>query len=328
MTTTEASAPPGQVPAFRRLIKLTRRTLRPLRRSVERIRRSLEKKIILQRLEVVRAAGRHLLAASGWHSAYEGCDRTAYVIGLYGTGRHYINELIRTNLGKRSIYLIEWLRYHPAPTSLIYSHHATIKYHRLFQRPPELTARLLQSVRAGFADLIFIYRHPLDSLLSNWVYLRTYLSEPDRRWGRTISKVYRDAQELCTELEQNFAEFKAFADGDPSFTASFPGPPFLSFAEFVEETTLFIECATLSLRLEDFMLDPLKEFTKIVRVMSVDLDTSGLALPRPRTELYRYKAVAARVPRFHAFIDELDATTRRRIEEMGYRLEGGSARVS
>jgi hypothetical protein len=73
-----------------------------------------------------------------------------------------------------------------------------------------------------------------------------------------------------------FSEFKAFAEGDPDFFAGAPGPRFLSFPEFVEETELHLQSATLTLRLEDFMIDPFKEFSKIVEVMSVDLDLSRL----------------------------------------------------
>jgi len=308
--------------ASRRLVRFARRTLR---QNLERLRHSLQKKIVLQRLQIVRAEVKHFLTPRGRQIAHTERDRTTYIIGLFGTGRHYILDLITANLGKRAIYVIEGLRCHPAPTCLIYSHHATIKYTRLFQSPPELTGRLLQSVRSGFADLIFVYRHPLDSLLSNWTWLRTYIQKPNRGWGHDISMVYRNTEGLCADLERNFAEFKAFAEGDGSFTsATFPGPRFLSFAEFVEETTLFVECATLSLRLEDFMIDPLKEFSKIVHVMSVDLDMNGLRLPRPKTEPYRYRTVAASVPRFRAFIDELDAETKRRIEKLGYRIDGES----
>jgi hypothetical protein len=272
-------------------------------------------------LQVIRAELTDLLAAGGWRIAREGCDRTGYVIGLYGSGRTYINALISAHLGKRGKYLVQRLRCHPAPTSLIYSYHATIKYTRLYEEPPEVTSRVLQSVRSGFADLIFIYRHPLDSLLSNWIFLRTSMQKPSRGSGLVISQSHARTEDLCCVLEQNFAEFKAFASGDASFTAAIPGPRFLSFAEFVEETMLFIESATLSLRLEDFTSDPLAEFAKIVRVMSVDLDMSGLTLPRPQTPLYRYRAVAERVPQFQAFVDGLDVQTRGRIEKMGYQIE-------
>jgi len=306
-------------PGLRRLARFARRTFRQI---LQGLRHSLKKKIILQRLQVVRAEFEHYLSACGLKVAPHRCRRTAYIIGLFGTGRHYILDLISANFGKRAIYLVEGLRHHPAPTSLIYSYHATIKYTRLFQSPPELTSQLLRSVRLGFADLIFIYRHPLDSLLSNWVWMRTYIRKPSRGWGHDISMVYRKTEDLCVDLEHNFAEFKAFADGDPSFSsATFLGPRFLSFAEFVEETALFTECATLSLRLEDFMLDPLKEFSKLAQLMSVDLDTSALRVPRPKTQLYRYRMLAAKVPRFRAFIDELDAETKLRIEKVGYQLD-------
>ena len=69
-------------------------------------------------------------------------------------------------------------------------------------------------------------------------------------------------------MEQNFPEFQAFASGDPAFFAAAPGQRFLSFAEFVEETELHLQTATLMLRLEDFAIDPAQEFSKIAKVMS------------------------------------------------------------
>jgi hypothetical protein len=92
----------------------------------------------------------------------------------------------------------------------------------------------------------------------------------------------------------------------------------LSFPEFVEETELFLPSATLALRLEDFMTDPLKEFSKIARVMSVDLDLSRLRVASPRTKPYGYLAVKEKVPRFRSFIDGLNAETKRRIKKIGY----------
>jgi hypothetical protein len=303
--------------SYRRLIKLARRGARV---TLDEIRHSLEKKVFLRRFQIARAEFHHAVTASGLPTIWRGGYRTAYVIGLFGTGRHYVNELIAANLGKRAIYLTEGIRCHPAATALIYSQHATIKYTRMLQGPPDVTDRMLRSVRSGFADLIFIYRHPLDSVLTNWVWLRTYLRHRSRGWGEDILMAYRGTEDLCADLAQNFDEFKAFADGDSSFSAAEPGPRFLSFAEYVEETALYIERATLCLRLEDFMIDPSREFSKLLRVMSIDLDASDLQLPRPRTELFRYKKVAERVPEFQAFIDQLSVETRQRIERMGYPL--------
>ena len=206
-----------------------------------------------------------------------GNDRTAYVIGLFGTGRLYVNALMLQNIGERAMYFRDGIRLHRGPTSMIYSGHATMKHVSYGQSAPAMMSRILEAVRSGFADLIFVYRHPLDSLLTNWIWWRTY--NRDNRAISGISEVYKNTDDLCADVEQNFSEFKAFAEGDPNFFAAEPGPRFLSFPEFVEETELHLQSATLTLRLEDFMIDPFKEFSKIVEVMSVDLDLSRLGCP-------------------------------------------------
>jgi hypothetical protein len=66
------------------------------------------------------------------------------------------------------------------------------------------------------------------------------------------------------------------------------------------------------------MIDPLKEFSKIVEIMSVDIDLSRLRVAPPRTKPYGYLAVKEKVPRFRNFINELDAETKRRIKKIGY----------
>jgi hypothetical protein len=243
-------------------------------------------------------------------------DRTAYIIGLFGTGRWYINGLILQNIGKRAKYFRSEIHWHPGPTSMIYSGHATIKYVSHSQASPVVTRCILESVRSGFADLIFVYRHPLDSLLSNWVWWRTYLRE--NRMISGIAEVYKNTDDLCVDLEHNFSEFTDFVRGDPDFFANLPGPRFLSFPEFVEETLLHLQSATLTLRLEDFVIDPRKEFSKIVEVMSVDLDSSRLHIDIPKTRSYGYLAVKEKLPRFRNFTNELSAEIKRGIEKIGY----------
>jgi hypothetical protein len=84
------------------------------------------------------------------------------------------------------------------------------------------------------------------------------------------------------------------------------------------ETELHLRAATLALRLEDFMTDPLGEFSRIVKVMSVELDPSRLSVAPPRSRLYRHLAVKDKAPKFRNFIDGLSAETRGRIEKIGY----------
>ena len=244
--------------------------------------------------------------------------RTAYIVGLFGTGRTYLCELIQQNVGERSRYFRDDIRFHPAPTRMIYSGHATIKYICRAQHPPAVTGRILQAQRAGFADLIFVYRHPLDSLLTNWVWWRTYIRNQSCISG--ISQVYPRTEDLAMDLEQNFAEFKAFADGDPNFfTDPAPSRGFLSFAEFVEETQLYVEVgATLTLRLEDCIIDPLKEFSKVAQVLGPTPNLNQLEIAPPRSKPYGYVSIANKVPKFRKFINGLDAKTRKRMEMLHY----------
>ncbi len=279
---------------------------------------SIKDTVRYQVVHPVRLKANTALLNRGWRIPHMGNDRTAYVIGLFGTGRWYINTLLLYNIGERAGYFRDTLQFHPGPTSMIYSGHATLKYVSRMQYQPDAANRILESVRSGSADLIFIYRHPLDSLLTNWVWWRTYLRENRSVLG--IPDVYKDTSDLCADLNQNFSEFEAFACGDLKFFAGAPGPRFLSFAEFVEETELHLRAATLPLRLEDFATDPLAGFLRIASVMSVKLVLNRLQVAPARATPYGHLTVRDSVPRFRDFIERVDALTKRRVEMLGYRL--------
>jgi hypothetical protein len=286
------------------------RTLQKLVRFAGKSRR--------EQFQTARATFLHHLVKRGWVVPHLKNDRTAYIVGLYGSGRHYVNELILFNIGERAKYFREKIRFHPGPTSIIYSGHATIKYLSRAQAAPGETGRILEGVKAGFADLIFLYRHPLDSLLTNWVWWRTYIRENKMIAG--ISQAYKNMDELAADLEKNFADFRTFADGDPAYFAGMPGPRFLSFTEFVEETELFPQSASVALKLEDFMSNPVKEFSKIVEVMSAHVDMNNVRVWSPKSKPYGYLAVQEKSLRFRDFITGLDAETKSRIQKIGYSL--------
>jgi hypothetical protein len=247
-----------------------------------------------------------------------GNDRTAYFIGLYGSGRLYLFQTLMQCIGKRSKYLRDGVRFIKGSSSMIYVGHATIKYPSRAQASPAVTRRILQEVKSRCADLIFVYRHPLDSLLSNWVWWRNYIRQGWMLAG--ISEAHKNSDDLCAELDKNFSDFAAFAEGDPDFFAGAIGPRFLSFREYVEETELFLPAASLSLRFEDFAIDPYREFTKIAQTLSFQPDRERLHLVPPAAKPYRYLTVKEKVPRFREFVAGLDADTRGRIERIGYEL--------
>jgi len=283
------------------------------------------KDVVLEQLSMdVIALERRLALSEQRHAALAGSSPvvvqpTVYILGLFGSGRRYINQLVLDNLGERKRYFRDTIRVHPGPTPMIYSGHATIAHISRDQEPPEVTSRILEAAALGYAKLIFIYRHPLDSLLTNWVWWRTYIR--DNRWVEGISQIYKNTDELCADLERNFPEFKTFADGDPAFFAASPGVPFLSFTEFVEETELHLQHATVAVRLEDFKIDPRKEFSKIAGILGIDPDASGLRISAPKSKPYGYLTVQQKAPRFGNYIANLDTVTKRRIEKLGYRVE-------
>jgi len=247
-----------------------------------------------------------------------GNDRTAYFVGLFGSGRLYLFQTLMRSIGKRARYIRDGIRFLKGPTSMIYVGHATIKHASRGQASPDVTRRILKAVESRFADLIFVYRHPLDSLLSNWIWWRNYLNKGWMVAG--ISEACKNLDHLCAVLEEHFADFEAFANGDPDFFATAIGPPFLSFREYVEETVLFVQSATLNLRFENFTISPLEEFAKVAQTLSVQLDWGRLHIRPPEAMPYRYLAVKEKVPRFRGFVDGLEADTRRRIEKIGYEL--------
>lgn len=249
---------------------------------------------------------------------HTGSDRTAYIVGLFGSGRWYVNELLLHNIGRRAKYLRDALRVHPNATSMIYTGHATLKYPCCWQSLPEETRRILECVKSGLADLIFVYRHPLDSLLTNWVCWRTWLHH--KRWVAGIHSAYKAREQFCADLDGNFREFLAFAEGVSEFFSGMPYS-FLSLAQYVEETELHLSSATLALSLEAFAIDAHKEFSKLAEVMSAQPDLLPVRLMPPRSKPFGYRLVRESVPRFRAFIESIDAATRARIERIGYTID-------
>ena len=82
-------------------------------------------------------------------SVLEMCIRDRYVIGLFGTGRRYINEVMLQSIGERAKYFRDTIRLHPGPTPMIYSGHATMKHASRLQYQPVVTSRIVEAVRSG-----------------------------------------------------------------------------------------------------------------------------------------------------------------------------------
>jgi hypothetical protein len=79
-----------------------RLTIRSLETEMSLVR--FTRNFCREQLQVARATVRYRLLNWGWKVPHVGNDRTAYVIGLFGSGRWYINELLQQNIGERANY--------------------------------------------------------------------------------------------------------------------------------------------------------------------------------------------------------------------------------
>ena len=132
-------------------------------------------------------------------------------LGCIGSGREYVNDLMLQHVGERAKYFKNLggpIHFRRIRTSMIYSGHATIKHVSFGQALPAVTSRLVEAAKSGLADLIFIYRHPLDTLLTGWVWGCQIIR--GIRMPGYISQVYRNTDDLCADLEKNFSELQGF----------------------------------------------------------------------------------------------------------------------
>jgi hypothetical protein len=91
-----------------------------------------------------------------WKIHTPGNDRTAYVIGLFGSGRWYITELIRQNIGERAKYFKDEIHFRPGPTSMIYIEHATIRHVSRFQEFASGNEPYIGSGKVGICRFEFL----------------------------------------------------------------------------------------------------------------------------------------------------------------------------
>ena len=299
-----------------------------LTRALRFARKPLRKQIaILQGYAIDRpqafvTLARHRLTRLNPPGGNVGSTSTIYVVGLFGSGRLYLNDVICDHIGERARYFRDGLLHDPTPTSMIYSGHMTLRHLATEVNPPQFANRIVASVRSGAGKMIFIYRHPLDSLLTNWVWWRSYVraTAGGPELGGFISNSFRSPDELCETVEREWASFEAFAMGDPAFFADLPGARFLSFAEFVEESVLLFEQATLRLPFEAFMTNPYAAFLKVIDVISPEMRLSyTMHIRRPRSQPGTHLLVMKNVPRFNEFVSSISPETKRLMLKLGYR---------
>jgi hypothetical protein len=247
--------------------------------------------------------------------------RPTYIIGIFGSGRMYLTSLVlHTDPEVAYYYRGEW-RHYLGNIPVILSGHVTSMYEGAFCDRPDYGRVLLERAAAGLINLVFVYRHPLDSLLSNWVWFRKFLRQEKPASG--IAASYKTEADLHRDLSENFDEFCLFCEGSKDFARVATGTSrdwrFLSLLEFIHETEVFLSSANVhAFRFEDFQIDAATQFKRFASILAPDLPPKLDQLPAPQAASSRYLSARENVSAFRAKIDSLPTHITKRIVALGY----------
>jgi hypothetical protein len=244
-----------------------------------------------------------------------------YIVGIFGSGRQYVGGLLQHSDPEIAYYLRGDLRHYYGAVPVIFTGHVTSIYESALCDHPSFGRTLLDRAAADLISLIFIYRHPLDSLLSNWAWIRRFLRHEAPTTG--IAQAYKSEEDFHRDLDDNFDEFSLFCDGSADFARIVTGSEinwrFLSLREYIHETEVFIGGANVqSFRFEDFKADAAAEFKRLVSILAPDLPPEIGNPVAPRALSSRYRSARENVGAFRSFMDSLPTDITKRIMALGY----------
>ena len=261
---------------------------------------------------------------------YPRVRKPAFINDIGPAGRTYLNGLI-LNSGLDIAY---YLRFSDpgtrgAPYSgavpVIFTGHTTAIYEGHYKSS---FGRALLDLAAGhLINLIFLYRHPLNSFVSQWAFQHNLSLGKMPAFG--ISDLYESIEDFYRDLNDNIYEFSLFCGGSKDFIRITQGPAVrtaggtagLSLLEFIHETEAFISNPNVHcFRFEDFVRGPAAEFKRFISIVAPDLTPKFDNVPLPRAVSSRYQSAKENVSSFRALISSLPTEITKRIEAMGYSM--------
>jgi hypothetical protein len=254
---------------------------------------------------------------------YPRLRKPTYIVGLYGTGRSYINSLIMNSGLDIAYYFRNGLYQYFGTVPAIFSGHTNLIYEGgvFLEHPASFGRALLDRAAARLINLIFIYRHPLESLLTNWVWFRHF--HQFKKMTSGIEDVYKSKEDFHRDLNDNIYEFSLFCGGSKDFGRITAGKEvtltFLSLLEFIDETEAFIGNPNVHcFRFEEFGSNAVGEVTRLISIMAPDLTPKFDNVTVPRSLPGRYESSKENSPSFRALMKTLPTEIAKRIIAMGY----------
>ena len=245
------------------------------------------------------------------------------IIGLLGSGRTLLNNILDKSIS------YQFLKHEglencgfKSRIPMIYSGHATLKTVSSFQKNPDFSKKkLIEPLANGCHQMIFMLRHPLDSLFSNYFWWQhCILINSAHSLG--ISSVYRGLDEFIEKIESDIVSFCHFVETGEITKNNNGFGKFLSLNEFIYETFLWSQVPSMNVfKFEDFLDDYLGQIEKLEILLS-----PNCRLPLSKARILgsrnNYKYICSKSESVKKIIQKsLTNFSEKAIVELGFELE-------
>lgn len=253
-------------------------------------------------------------------------ERSLVIVGLFGTGRTYFSDQILQHPATGPIYQeglasCGYFEHH----RFICSGHATLRHVSSFQMEPnETEKRLILPLRQGHHNILFILRHPFDSLFSNWAWWRRYC-ESQVLHKQAVVGVFGGNDGLAEDIRLHRDAFIAFlTEGKvPALNGRVETREhFLSLDAILEESMLWLGIEHVkSLRFEQVHEDP----EAVARTISETIfrpGTSNLSLTVPKSNSFNFRTVFQEYPDIASLVkSHCSRAAIEKISSLGYEID-------
>lgn len=217
------------------------------------------------------------------------------VIGLFGTGRTYFSNAFLNNNVLAPLYQngIDSCGMY-ANHSMICSGHATLKYESSFQvEPGKAFENLIRPLHDGFHNIVFVRRHPVDSLFSNWAWWRRFC-DTGIPHGGAVKEVFGGNQGLIEDIRSNIPAFLKFmTEGCVPSRQNDPAERsvFLSFEQMLDETLAWMDVpGVVPISFEDIH-ENLDALSDTMTNLLARRPWGALVLEPPRSSAFNYRQI-------------------------------------
>lgn len=229
--------------------------------------------------------------------------KTVIINGAYGTGRNYFNYLVQSQPSLLP-YFRDCQQYcHPSKYPSINSTHAFFTVETPYSWSDLSDFIAPESAIRTEVTLISVVRHPVDCLISNWIWFFNLLKD-NTPYTSIANSAFSEDSTLAEFISTHISSLEQFANGstlehvfefldyDNCHDHRLRGPCFLSFSTLLEEMKVGSNLAHFTFEFESFSHSLSSSLSQFYSSLGLDpnlIDTSFIQ--PPKAQAYRYKSL-------------------------------------